>query len=118
MEIIVRGNYTPRQVKDAEAKRLEFRRNRFTTGVAHLDDLITLGKAVILCDSHARRFEWRKARYAPHPDPKMRRVVAECDVCKMNGIGRLYLCGNDAEVQQKSFEKYKRALEYQHIVAK
>ena len=115
--ILVKAEYTPAQVKRAEAKRLEFRRNRYTSGVSHLDDLIALGKALILCDAHARRFDWKRARYRPHPDPKMRRVIGNCDVCKIPGLARLYLCGKDAEQQQRQYEKFKRALEYANFVA-
>ena len=72
-DILVRGDYSPAEVKRAELKRAEFRRNPYTSGSAHLDDMITLGKAILLCDQHARKFSLKSARYEVHAAPNMRR---------------------------------------------
>jgi len=116
MEILVRQSYSPQEVKRAEAARAEFRRNRYTSGSAHLDDLIALGKALILCDSHARKFDPKLARYERHPDPKLRRVIGSCDVCNAPGLASFFVCGHDAIEHRRNWERTKRALEYASIV--
>ena len=116
MEILVPQQYTRRQIKDAELKRTEFRPNRYTSGSANLDDMIALRKAVILCDSHARKFEPKKASYRAHPDKALRRVFGNCDVCKAVGLSFLFLNEVDAYGEQRKLEKFKRALEYGQLV--
>lgn len=117
MDILVRQNYTQRQVELASVKRAEFRRNSYTTGSAHLDDMIALQKALVLCDSHARKFKPRQARYELHPAPNMRRVQGNCDVCKAMGFATLFLPESQAADERRKYERHKRALEYAHIVA-
>ena len=117
MDILVRQSYTPTQVEVAKVRAAEFRRNRYTSGSAHLDDMIALGKAVILCDQHARKFKPRAARYQPHPAPNLRRVQGNCDVCKLFGLAALYLPESLALDERRKYEKHKRAIEYGHIVA-
>lgn len=116
MEILVGRKYTAKQVSDAELKAQEFRRNKYTSGCANLDDMIALEKAVILCEVHARKFSPKAARYAPHPDKKLRQVFGNCDVCNDMGLSRLFLCLKDAEDEHRKVEKFKRALEYGHLV--
>ncbi len=82
MDILVGHKYSAAEVDAAKAKAAEFRRNRYTTGSAHLDDMVTLGKAVILCGTHTRKFSPKQAHYRAHPDPRMRRVNGQCDVCR------------------------------------
>lgn len=118
LEIIIPGKYTPGQVKRAEAKRLEFRRNRYTSGCAHLDDLIALGKAVMLCDDHTRKFNVKAARYRLHPAKNMKRVRSKCDVCKQFGFANLFLNEKDAHEEAKKAAQYERAVEYgKHVAA-
>ena len=116
MDILVRQDYTPAQVRQAQLKSMEFRRNRYTSGCANLDDQVSLGKAVILCDTHARRFSTKSARYRAHPDQKLQRVIGCCDFCKTFGLSHLFLNEKDALDEQRKIEKFKRALEYAHIV--
>ena len=117
MEILVRQNYTPGQVDVAKVKAAEFRRNRYTSGSAHLDDMIALGKALILCDQHARKFKPRLARYELHPADTLRRVQGNCDWCKMFGFATLFLPESLALDERRKVEKHKRAMEYAHVVA-
>ena len=116
MEILVRQNYTPGQVKRAELKRDEFQPNRYTSGSANLDDMIACGKAVILCDSHTRKFSPKAAKYRAHPARHLRRVFGYCDVCKQNGLSFLFLNEIDAFEEQKKLERFQRAIEYGHLV--
>ena len=116
MDILVRNQYTPRQILQARLKSMEFRRNRTTSGSANLDNQTALGKSVILCDSHVRKFNFKSARYRPHPDPKLRRVVGNCDVCKQFGLSFLFLNEVSALEEHKKLEKFKRALEYATII--
>lgn len=116
LEIIVPRQYTARQVKRAELKRDEFRPNPYTSGVANLDNMIALGKAVILCFDHSRKFSPAKAHYRAHPDKKLRRVIGNCDVCKQYGLSHLFLNEKDADEEQKKLERFNRALEYGALV--
>ena len=116
MDILVRNQYTPRQVLQARLKSMEFRPNRYTSGSANLDNMVALGKSVILCDTHVRKFNARTARYRAHPDPKLRRVIGRCDICKQFGLSFLFLNEKDALEEHKKLEKFKRALEYATIV--
>jgi len=113
--ILVPTKFTPEQVKRAQTKRVEFRPNRYTSGSANLDDMIALGKAVILCATHARKFNPKQAHYRAHPDKNLRRVRGNCDVCQQFGFASLFLNGKDAEDEQRKVEKFRRALEYGHI---
>lgn len=116
MEILIRHDYTPRQIKKAELKRDEFRPSRYTSGSANLDNQIALKMAVILCPDHTRRFSPKQARYRAHPDAKLRRVLGNCDVCKQYGLSNLFLNEKDAYEEQKKVERFKRALEYGALV--
>lgn len=117
MDILVRQDFTPGQIERSQVKAAEFRRNRYTSGSAHLDDMISLGKAIILCDSHARRFKPRAARYELHPAETLRRVQGNCDVCKMFGFATLYLPEKMALDERMKADKFRRASEYGHLVA-
>lgn len=114
--ILIPLKRTPKQINRAETKRVEFKPNRYTSGSANLDDMIQLGKAVILCGTHARKFEPVKARYRLHPDKNMRRVRGNCDVCQQFGFSSLYLNEKDAEAEQRKVEKFRRAAEYATIL--
>lgn len=116
MEILVRRNYSPQQVKRAQLKRDEFRPGRYTSGSANLDDMIELKKAVILCDTHSRKFSPKAARYRAHPDKRLRRVLGNCDVCKQFGLSFLFLNEKDAHEEQKKLERFRRAVEYGHLL--
>jgi len=120
VEILVRQDYSPEQIKQAAAVRSEFRRNKFTSGSAHLDDLIALGKALVLCDSHARKF-WphgaKAAKYERHPAANMRRVIGNCDVCNMPGLASLFVSCKDAIEHRRNLEKAKRDMEYGTFVS-
>lgn len=115
VDILTPQKWTPRQIDQANMKRLEFRRNRYTTGSANLDNMIALKKAVILCPAHTRKFSPKQAHYSPHPDPKMRRVIGNCDVCKDYGLSSLFLNEKDANEEREKLERFKRALEYGHL---
>lgn len=117
LEIIVPQKYTVRQVKRAELKRDEFRPSRYTSGVANLDSMIALGKAVILCPDHSRKFSPKQAHYRAHPDKKLRRVIGNCDVCKDYGLSYLFLNEKDADEEQKKVELFNRAREYGSLYA-
>lgn len=116
MEILIPQQYTRRQINAAETKRVEFRPSRYTSGSANLDNMIALRKAVILCDTHTRKFEPKKAKYRAHPDKAMRRVIGNCDVCKQIGLSSLFLNEVDAYGEQKKLERFKRAIEYGQLV--
>lgn len=116
--ILVRKDYTPGEIKRADLARTEFRPNRYTSGSAHLDDMIALRKAVILCDQHALKFKPRAAHYELHPSPSMRRVQGNCDCCRRFGPGALFLHESQAIDERRKNELYQRACEYDRIVAR
>lgn len=116
MTILVPRKYTVKQINRAATKRVEFRPNRYTSGCANLDDMVELRKAVILCETHDRKFSPKAARYRAHPEKRMRRVLGNCDVCQQFGLSFLYLNEIDAYDEQKKVERFKRSLEYGHIV--
>lgn len=115
MDILVGRKYTATEEAVAKAKAAEFRRNSYTSGSAHLDDMITLGKAVILCAAHTRKFSPSKARYRAHPDKRMRRVNGQCDVCKTPELCFLFLNEQSAQDEVVKLEKFNRAREFGHI---
>ena len=117
MEILVRQKRSAKQINREETRRVEFRPGRYTSGSANLDNMIELKKAVVLCDSHARKFSPKAARYRAHPSKNMRRVIGCCDVCKDYGLSHLFLNEKDAYDEQKKLERFKRALEYSSICA-
>ena len=110
--VLVRGQYSQRQIDRANTKRVEFRPNRYTSGSANLDDMVALGKAVILCGTHVMKFDPKLARYRLHPDKNLRRVRGNCDVCQQFGFASLFLNEKDAEGEQRKVEKFRRAAEY------
>ena len=115
MDIFVGRNFSAAEVEAAKVKAAEFRRNKYTTGSAHLDDMVTLGKAVILCSVHAKKFSPRQAHYRAHPDKRMRRVNGQCDVCRATELCFLFLNERAAHEEQVKVEKFNRAREYGHI---
>ncbi len=116
MDILIRNQYTPAQVRQAVLKSMEYKHGRYTSGSANLDNMIATGKSVILCDTHVRRFNPKQARYRAHPDKKLRRVIGNCDVCRQYGLSFLFLNEKDAMEEQRKLEKFHRALEYATIV--
>ena len=115
MDILIPQNWTPKEIDRANTKRVEFRRNPYTSGVANLDNMIALDKAVILCPAHTRKFSPKKARYSVHPDKGMRRVHGLCDVCNERGLSNLFICEKDAQEELKKVERFNRAREYGHL---
>ena len=118
MEILVRRDFTPGEITKAAVKASEFRRNPYTTGSAHLDDMITLRKAIILCDQHALKFKPRAAHYELHPSPNMRRVMGNCDMCQTFRPGALFLHESQALDERRKTELYRQACDYDRIVAR
>lgn len=117
MEILVRQDFSPQEIKRAEVARDEFKRNRFTTGSAHLDDLVTLGKAVILCDPHARKFNAKTSKYERHPAPNLRKVWGNCDLCNTPGLNTLFVNCAEAVEHRRSWERARTAMEYGTIIS-
>lgn len=118
VEILVRKDFTPGEIQKAKVSASEFRRNRYTSGSAHLDDMIALRKAIILCDQHALKFVSRAAHYELHPSPSMRRVQGNCDCCLKFGPGALFLHESQALDERRKHELYRQACEYDGIVAR
>ena len=116
MEILVKQHHSPLAVKRAELARTEFKPNRFTSGSARLDDMIALGKAVLLCNTHSRKFRPLKSDYMAHPDPAMAHARGRCDVCQMLGLQRLYLNEQDGMEQRDKLNKFKRSCKYGKIL--
>jgi len=116
MDILVPRKYSTREVQREELALTEFQPNPYTKGWANLDDMIALKKAVTLCPTHAIKFNPKAAHYMAHPEPKLSRVLANCDVCQQMGLSNLYLNGEDAENEHKKLERFKRALEYGTII--
>lgn len=121
VEILVRQDYSPQQIKQAELAATEYRKNRFTSGAAQVDDLIALGKALLLCDSHARKF-WphgaKAAKYERHPSPNLRRVTGHCDVCNIPSLASLFVSAKDALEHRRLWEKARRDMEYGTFVTR
>ena len=115
MDILVGRKHSAAEIEAAKVKAAEFRRNRYTTGSAHLDDMVTLGKAVILCAVHTRKFSPKQAHYRAHPDKRMRRVNGQCDVCKAPELCFMFLNEKQAHEEEVKLEKFNRAREYGHI---
>jgi len=117
MDILIRQDFTKDEIKRAEIARLEFRKNRFTSGVSHLDDLVTLGKAVLLCDSHARKFNAKTSKYEKHPAENLRRVIGNCDLCNMPGLHTLFVNSSDAVEHRRNWERARTSMEYGTIIS-
>ncbi len=117
MDLLLRKDFSAGEIRKAELARDEFRRNRFTSGASHLDDLVTLGKAVLLCDSHARKFSAKTSHYERHPAQNLRRVIGNCDVCNMPGLNTLFVSCQDAVQHRHNWAKARVAREYGTIVS-
>lgn len=111
-QILVPQKYSRKQVDRAETKRTEFKPNRYTSGSANLDDMVATGRAVILCGTHARKFDAKLARYRPHPAKNLRRVRGNCDVCQQFDLAHLFINERQAEDEQIKAERFRVAAEY------
>ena len=111
-QILVPQKYSARQVKLADAKRDEFKPTRYTSGSANLDDMVATGRAVILCTTHARKFNPKAAKYRPHPAKNLRRVRGNCDVCQQFDLASLFINERQAEDEHRKLEKFRIAAEY------
>jgi len=114
--IIAKKTRTPLEEKRAQLAASEFRPSRYTSGSARLDNMVALNKAVLLCDTHARKFNPKAAHYMLHPDPNMSRAIGRCDVCQVSGLQRLYLNEKDGLEQLDKLTRFKSALEYATIL--
>lgn len=115
MQILVPQKYTAHQVRNAELKRDEFKPAKRTSASANLDNMTSLGKAVLLCSGHVSKFSAKHARYRAHPDKKLRRVHGRCDDCQQVDLCFLFLNERDARAEQEKLEKFKRTVEYGHL---
>jgi hypothetical protein len=111
-QILVPAKYTAKQVNKAETKRTEFKPNRYTSGSANLDDMVATGRAVILCTTHARKFNWMAAHYRHHPAKNLRRVRGNCDVCQQFDLASLFINEEQAEAEQRKEDHFRVAAEY------
>ena len=116
LDFLIPRKWTAKQIVWARMKAAEFRRNSYTSDCAHINDLVALGKAVVLCDSHTSKFSARWARYERHPDPNLHRVTGNCDACNIPGPANLFICAAAAVVYRKQREKFVRDSEYARIV--
>ena len=116
VDILLKRHYTPLQVKREELALTEFKPNHLTSSSARVDNMTALGKAVILCDDHSRKFTPFKVHYMAHPDPQMKRVHGRCDDCQMMGLQHLFLNEKDGLEQREGLDKFRRSLEYATIL--
>jgi len=114
VEILVRQDFTPAEVKQARLAASEYRKKQATSGAENVLNLTDLKKSVVLCDSHARKLH-KKHGYRLHPE--IPRVLGRCDVCQAYGPGRFFVDEATWLESRKSMEKYRRALEYGRIVS-
>lgn len=117
MEIIVPGSYSPQEVRRAHLKSLEFKRNPYTSGSANLDNMIALQKAVLLCDTHVRKFKPKVAKYHRHPIKNLQRVRGNCEVCRQFTLTHLFICERDFLEEKAKLDKWQRGVEYAHFVS-
>jgi hypothetical protein len=111
VEILIRQHYSPSEIWRAALKRVAFKPTRYTSGCANLDNMIELNKAILLCETHTRKFSPKAARYRAHPDPNLRRAHGICDVCQQPGLNFLFLNEQSAMDEQKKLEKFRRVIE-------
>lgn len=72
--------------------------------------MIALGKALILCPDHYRKFSPVRAKYRLHPAYK--RVIGNCDWCQQSGMSFLFVSDVQCEDEIRKLEQFKRAAEY------
>lgn len=114
MTIIVKKDFTEKDIREARLAGAEYRKNKSTSKAAHVLSMTDLKRSVILCDQDQRKFEGQHP-YRLHPAHS--RVTGRCDYCNEFGAAWLYLCEEDWLEQVKLHEKFKRALEYATIVS-
>lgn len=114
MDIIVRQDFTAADVKKAELDASEFRKGKSTSAASNVLNLTDLKKSVVLCDSHARKFNG-KHPYRMHPEHQ--RVIGRCDYCQVWGNGFFFLDEASWLEAVKAMEKYRRNLEYATVVS-
>lgn len=117
MEILVRQNFTAEDAKKADLERAEFRKGRATSEVSSLLNFIDLERSIILCDTHARKFDARAHRYRRSPNEKLYRVFGNCDVCQQRTLGVFLIHESQWLEERKREEKFKRALEYGKLIS-
>ena len=117
MEIIVPGQYSESDVRRAHLQNLEFRRNPYTSGSANLDNMVALNKAVLLCDTHVRKFNAKASKYVRHPAKNLRRVHGKCEVCNEYSLTHLFICERDALQEKAKLDKWRRGSEYSRFVS-
>lgn len=116
MEILVRQSFTEADAKKADLARAEYRKNKFTSGTSNLLNFIDLKRSLILCDTHARKFNAAAHHYKRHPNKELYRVQGACDVCQQHTLGIFLIHEAEWIEERKKEEKWKRALEYATIV--
>lgn len=116
MEIYISHKYSDAEVKDASLKASEFRKNRYTSDVSSLLNVIDLKQSIILCDDHARKFNAAAHHYRVHFSKKFQRVIGNCDVCQQRTTGAFFVHIEQWLADRKIEEAYRVAREYATIV--
>ena len=91
--IIVKQDFTEKDIKEASLAASVYRPSKATSNVANLSDQVDLGKVVILCDEHVRMFASPQVlrRYGYRQMTDYPYVMGHCDYCKVFGQSQMYM---------------------------
>ena len=116
--IIVKQNFTEKDIREAKIAASVYRPSQATSRVANLSDQVDLGKAVILCDEHVRQFASPQVlrRYGYRQMTDYPHVMGNCDYCKVFGQSQLYMREDVFAESWRTKEQKRTDMEYATIV--
>lgn len=119
MEIVVKKDFTPTDLKRARHAAAVFRVSRATSAVTNVLDQVDLGKTIILCDDHVHQFADKKTltRYGYRQITDYPYVMGNCDYCKVFGKSQAFLREDNFAEVWRTKEQRRQDHEYAAIVS-
>ncbi len=115
--IIVKKDFSPQEEKRAALARSVFRPSKAASRADKVLDFADLGKTVLLCFDHARKFDRRaQMKYGYYMQKEYPFVMANCDACQVFGVSHCFIHESVLKEVWRTHEQARREREYATIV--
>lgn len=115
--IIVKKDFSPQEEKRAALKASQFRPSNRASQASKVLDFADLGKTVLLCFDHARKFDRRaQMKYGYYMQKEYPYVMANCDACGIFGMSHCFIHESVLKEVWRTREQDRRDREYATIV--
>ncbi len=114
MDILIKKDFTAAEIKLARLQQAQFSPSKHTSSASNVLNMADLGKTVVLCDAHAKKFAAKTKCYIKQTDYPY--VMGNCDACKVFTRCQLYMREDLMKQAWLTKEQQRRQREYATIV--